>query len=197
MKALSEIIDRHKGQPFLVCGTAPSIDQYPREWYLDWPGVVIGVNDILDLFTPDYWMNIHEVQNTLFCNIRGREERIGFGFHNPSTQIASEKTGNLSIVGTIAVAAMTAAYQLGAAEIHLIGIDLKTRPDQAHFNGCSSHYIKGGSHFLEHEDQVAATVRTFKRAYMAYGAKGVKIVNLSQNSLLPGSNDEFLARGAA
>lgn len=186
MRHLSNIIDRHYGQPFLVCGTGPSIEQYSREWYINWPGVIIGVNDIVDLFTPDYLVNVHELQNVMLCNIEGHREEIAYSFYNPSTQVSPEKNGQMTIIGTICTAAMTAAYHLGAKEIFLIGVDLKTKEGQTHFSGCSSGY--GANHFIEQADELRATRRGFQRIYNFCAKKNVPVYNLSKDSLLPESN---------
>ena len=182
--SLPALIDRHKGKRFLVCGTGPSIDQYHRSFYEKWPGITIGVNDILDLFTPDYYLNIHNDEWTLWCHMKGREGGIRFAYHNPSTQIDLEKTGHLSIIGTVAFTAMTAAYQLGASEINLIGVDLKTKDGQNHFSGCSSFYAAHGTHFIEKVDELRATIYSMEKAICQYQAHGVRVNNLSKDSLL-------------
>ena len=46
-------VDTHKGEKALVCGMGTSIDQYSVEFYENWPGFTIGVNEITDLFEPD------------------------------------------------------------------------------------------------------------------------------------------------
>lgn len=183
MNFLSDMVDRHKGERFLVCGTGPSIDQYPADFYDNWPGVTVGVNDITDLFLPDYHIDIHAEPNVITDNIN--DEKIRFSYRNPSTGVDVEKTGLLSMVGTVAVTALTAAYQLGASEIHLIGVDLRTDGDKHHFDGCTSFW--GKSHFVENIDELRATVRTFEKIFEAYRAEGVKVVNLSNCSLLVGS----------
>lgn len=179
---LPRIVDRHKGERFLVCGTGPSIEQYHPSFYERWDGVTIGVNDILDCFDPDYYLNIHNDENTLWCHMEGREGGIRFEYFNPSTRIDLEKKGYLSMVGSVAFAAMTAAYQLGASEIHLIGIDLKVKPDRTHFRGCSS--LWGATHVIEKVEELKGTLRSFERGISELQAKGVKVVNLSKDSLL-------------
>ncbi len=181
--SLASVVDRHKGLPFLVCGTGPSIDQFPKSFYEGWDGITIGVNDILDLFTPRYHINIHERPNIIRDNIEDVD--LVFRYHNPSTQIDPDKSGLLSMVGTVALPALTAAYQLGAQEIYLIGIDCKVRPNQHHFKGCSTlPIVPGGTHVIEKIDELRATIRSFERAIKLYQEQGVKIVNLSKDSLL-------------
>ena len=186
--SLASVVDRHRGQKFLICGTGPSIDQFPKSFYEGWEGVTIGVNDILELFTPRYHINIHESPGIIRDNIENVD--LVFRYHNPSTQIDPEKSGLLSMVGTVALTAMTAAYQLGASEIYLIGIDLKATPECHHFKGCSSALTIGGTHVIQHTDELRATLRSFDRALKLYRNKGVKVVNLSMDSLVDERRDE-------
>ena len=180
--SLRDIRDRHKGARFLICGTGPSVDQYSADWYARWDGITIGVNDIVHLFEPDYHLNIHESARTLTCNIPGLDREIQFDYHNPSTQVDLEKKGELSLVGTVAFTAYTAAYQLGAGEISLIGVDFKVCQGQTHFIGCPSGY--DGNHFIEKNFELAAVIRCFESAIKQYGEFGIKTINLSRNSLL-------------
>lgn len=181
MRLFNDAIDRHRGERFLVCGTGPSIDQFPRSFYDGWDGVTVGVNDILELFKPDYHINIHEEPNIITAS---DGEKLRFFYRNPSTGIDVEKTGKLSMVGTVALTALTAAYQMGASEIHFIGIDLKATTEKHHFTGCSSHFVPGGTHIIESVDELRATIRAFENAIKLYQAAGVKVVNLSRDSIL-------------
>lgn len=182
-----DYIGKHEGKKFLVCGTGMSIDQYPVEFYNEWDGLTIGVNDIVEKFVPDYHIDIHERPGVINCV--GDVDLI-YKYRNPSTGIDAEKTGRLSMYGTVAVTAMTAAYQMGASEIYLIGIDLKATLGRHHFKGCTSIFEDGlKSHVIQAEDELKATVRTFYRAYNAYREQGVKVINLSDDSLLEANNE--------
>ncbi len=181
-----DYIDIHKGRRFLVCGTGPSIDQYSLSFYEEFDGVTIGVNDIQDRFTPDYYMNMHDNPHILRDNIEGID--AVYSFNNPSSAIAPKKTGLVSMVGTVSLAALTVAYQMGASEIFLIGVDLKATEENHHFDGCSSLFASGGTHVIECEDELKATVRGFDRAFEAYRGQGVNVVNLSRNSILRANN---------
>ena len=201
--SLSSVVDKHRGQKFLVCGTGPSIDQYPKSVYEGWEGITIGVNDILDIFVPRYHINIHERPSIIRDNVDDVD--LVFRYYNPSTQIDPEKSGLLSMVGTVALTAMTAAYQLGASDIYLIGIDCKATPERHHFKGCSSEYwtdehpvpqvqsyrgveipenMLAKCHFIQKEDELRATIRSFDRAIKLYREQGIKIINLSKDSIL-------------
>ena len=187
-------VDTHKGERFLVCGTGPSIDQWPVEFYNEWDGVTIGVNDITDKFVPDYHINIHERPGIINCI--GDVDLI-YKYRNPSTGIDTKKTGKLSMVGTVVLTALTAAYQMGASEIYLIGVDLKATLDKHHFEGCTSEYgfsveFNKNTHVIEAEDELKGTVRSFYRAYNAYREQGVKVINLSDDSILEANNETII-----
>ena len=124
---LSDIINKHGGESFLVCGMGTSIDQYPRDFYEAWEGVTVGVNEITDLFTPDYLFNVnllHDKDYNAFWDKGGRE--IRYEYMSPSDTVDTEKKGKLSMRGSGILPAYTAAYQLGAADIFLIGVDGKS-----------------------------------------------------------------------
>lgn len=180
MIRLAGITDCHPGERFLVCGTGSSVDSFPIEFYTRWPGVTIGVNRITDLFTPHYHIDIHERPSIIRSSLNGTD--IRFSFTSPSEKIDEEKSGLLSIAGTVALTALTAAYQMGAGKIYLIGVDLQG----AHFKGCAS--VVGKGHLLNHEDELKATLRAFDTAAVVYGTRGVEVTNLSQDSLLGGLN---------
>jgi hypothetical protein len=196
--SFSSAVDKHRGKPFLVCGTGPSIDQFPKSFYEEWEGITIGVNDITELFIPNYHINIHKRPSIIRDNTEGLD--LVFKYFNPSSQIDPEKSGLLSMVGTVALIALTAAYQLGASDIYLIGVDCKVSPSQHHFKGCSSVYWDKDnpypmdaprpdgflmeSHFIQKIDELRATIRGFERAIKLYWEHGVKTINLSNDSLI-------------
>lgn len=198
--SFSSAVNKHKGKPFLICGTGPSIDQFPKSFYEEWEGITIGVNDIVELFTPNYHVDIHERPSIIRDNIEGLD--LVFKYFSPSSQIDPEKSGLLSMVGTVALIALTAAYQLGASDIYLIGIDLKVSPGRHHFKGCSSVYFDEDNprkpewintpmrpdgktgHIIAHKDQLRACIRGFERAIKLYWECGVKTINLSNDSLV-------------
>ena len=202
--SFSSAVDKHRGKPFLICGTGPSIDQFPKSFYEEWEGITIGVNDITELFIPNYHIDVHERPSIIRDNIRGLD--LVFKYLSRSNQIDPEKSGFLSMVGTVALIAYTAAYQLGASDIYLIGIDLKVSPGRHHFKGCSSHYWddtenpitpewlvelgrslypgETSGHIIQKEDQLKSAVRGFERAIKLYWEYGVKTINLSNDSLI-------------
>jgi len=208
---LRDIINRHKGEKFLICGTGCSIDDFPVEFFTEWDGITIGCNDITDRFQPDYYLNIHNDKNTLLYNrvltTPATAEKINLQYRSPSVGVDVERSGLVSLRGTVATTMLTVAYNLGASEIHLVGIDLKTWGDQHHMKGCKAYFfsddhppdmddqavvkgIKEGvqleSHIIQKECELAATVNFFERAFETYRARGVKFYNLSRDSKLRG-----------
>jgi hypothetical protein len=207
MTDLQDLIGKHDGEKFLICGTGCSIDDFPIEFFEEWDGVTIGCNDILDRFIPDYYLNIHEEKNLLH-DIKGMTQ-VNIQFRSPSIGVDAERTGLVSLRGTVATTMLTVAYQLGAAEIYIVGIDLKPGKDRHHFKGCSSYYfdknhipdmtdpiVAAGmangetdcSHIMHpsKECELAATINFFERAFETYRAQGVKLFNLSRDSKLRG-----------
>ena len=191
MIRLENIVDFHEGEKFLVCGTGPSIDQFSREFYTEWGGITIGVNNIENFFTPDYYLNVHREPRILwmqgFIYPHGHKEAVAFDYCTPSTQIATEKNGRLSMTTSVAIPATTAAYQLGASEIYLIGIDLNLGSSgQIYCDaiGQESHEeysLADPNHF-----EFDAVIRSFRRIAETYRNVGVDVYNLSQISRLEG-----------
>jgi len=187
MEDLKDIVDSHRGEAFLVCGTGASIDQFSKYFYESWPGITIGVNGITDLFTPDFHIDIHARPGV----IKGRDFDIAFDFYSPSIRVDIRKSGLLSIAGSVALTAFTSAYQLGAGSIYLIGIDFQGD----HFKACRSDPPDTRrpdnklTHFIKNEDELKRTIRAFKDAFKIYRAAGVKLFNYSQTSLLGLENE--------
>ena len=209
MTDLRDLIGKHEGKKFLICGTGCSIDDFPIEFFEEWDGVTIGCNDILERFIPDFYLNIHEEKNLLH-DIKGMDQ-INIQFRSPSIGVDAERTGLVSLRGTVATTMLTVAYQLGAAEIYLVGIDLKLWGLKHHMENCSAEFVSKDhpldmtvaaniigvregkqfeSHIIQKECELAATINFFERAFETYRAQGVKLFNLSRDSKLRGI--EFL-----
>jgi hypothetical protein len=88
---------------------------------------------------------------------------------------------------------------MGAGSIALIGIDLKfTEGKLSHSRHCITkekdmvahppegvfYSIDEPCHVINCEDELRATVRGFSRAFKQYQEQGVKITNLSNDSIL-------------
>ncbi|MEE8573963.1 MAG: hypothetical protein V3T30_01005 [Thermodesulfobacteriota bacterium] len=178
-------VDVHRGERFLVCGMGTSIDQYPVGFYENWPGITIGVNEITGLFKPDYHLNINERNNSI--KKKKYDHLISFKYMSPSSMVEIKKTGRLSMRGTGALPAFTAAYQMGASEIYLIGIDFKPGPDgRIYYRECPKKQPRYYQLSDGESPELQATLRAFDDAFKKYKDAGVKIYNLSMNSLLSG-----------
>lgn len=179
---LRAYVDAHKGERILVCGMGTSIDQFPLSFYENWPGPTIGVNEIVDLFTPDYhfanYVYYPHLENTIL--VKGLERPVSFEYTSPSMHIDVGKTGKLSKRGTVAMPAFTMAFQLGAAEIYLIGVDLNSGSDgRIYFKECSKKAPEWYQLADEKNPEQQATIRCFADAFKQYKARGVKVFNLS------------------
>lgn len=180
-------VDEHRGEDFLVCGMGTSLDQYPVEFYRSFPGVTVGVNEITDLFVPDYhFMNYKyhpEYENEII--VRGEERPISFEYTEPSAHIDIHKTGKLSKRGTVAIPALTLAYQLGAGRIFIIGVDFYPDDDgNIYFKDCSKRAPDYYQLADEKDPELQATLRCFADAFRQYRTQGVEVYNLSLNSRL-------------
>jgi len=185
---LTDYIDIHEGEKFLVCGMGTSIDQYPKSFYEGWDGITIGVNEVTELFTPDYHFNVnvnHDKPYNAFWDSLGRD--IRYEYMTPSGKVDIDKTGRLSMRGTGALPAVTSAFQMGASEIYIIGVDLRCAPDgQVYYTGCSKEPKEYYQLADKDNPEVQATLRCFSDVFNAYRRLGVCVYNLSYNTRLEG-----------
>jgi hypothetical protein len=103
-------------------------------------------------------------------------EKVYFDWMNPIRRVDLLKTGKLSL-DTIGLTAITAAFQMGCTEIHLIGIDFCPSPD-GHiyfYNGNTAHqYFRPGK-----EQEMVSFIN---RAIESMKGRGVKFFNHSPYS---------------
>lgn len=203
MKPFSTLVDKHKGECALVCGTGTSLLQFPVEFYKEFKGFTVGVNTILGLFVPDYYLSIYAQNNVINCSLD--KEQYEFHWSRPFPALDVKKRGMISLSNTTALSALTAAYQLGATKIYLIGIDYLTGKDnQVYYNGGTVNgkhveipdtheYAKGRvkrdeSHYLPgiNEKKRETDIEIFAKIASEMEREGVKVYNLSQNSALRG-----------
>jgi hypothetical protein len=188
MKHMRDLIDAHVGEKFLVCGLGTSLDQFPIEFYEDWDGITIGVNEIYELFAPEYRFDVNAFNAKdyrAFWNRRGEE--ICYEYMIPSGVISKEKNGLLSMRGSGIVPAITAAYQMGAKEIYLIGADFcRNANGDVYWSGCGKR-APADYQLARHDDpELEATLRCLADAFNMYRSMGVEVYNLSQNSRIYG-----------
>ena len=184
---LRAYVDIHQGEKFLVCGMGTSVDQFSVSFFENWKGITIGVNEITDLFTPDYhfpnYAVLPQYENSIV--VRGVARPISFEYTSPSAHIDIHKTGKLSKRGTVAMPALTAAYQMGASEIYIVGVDFMPSPDgQIYFKGCSKEAPEYYQLADRDDPELQATLRCFQDAFIQYKTQGVKVYSLSHNSIL-------------
>ena len=196
---LKDCLNMHEGEDFLVCGMGTSIDLYPKEFYENFPGVTVGVNEITDLFEPDYHLPNFEFypEHERQVLAKDSEAYISFDYMSPSAAIEIERTGKLSKRGTVAMPAFTLAYQLGARRIFLIGIDFLPNADgQIYFKQCTKK-AKSYYQLADSKDpELQATLRCFEDGIAQYWSQGVEVYNMSTNSRLqsaPGISKETYA----
>lgn len=185
---LKNYIDRHKNQPFLVCGLGTSLDQYPVDFYQKWKGVTIGVNEIEDLFIPDYRLNVNSYHDKDYYALLDKQgQEIRYEYTSPSDTVDIEKTGRLTMCGSGIVPAISAAYQMGAREIFIIGVDFKKNKEgRIYWSGCRKPEPDYYQLSDEKNPETQATLRCIRHMAKEYRNAGVEIYNLSENSLLGG-----------
>ena len=184
---LKAYVDAHHGEKFLVCGMGTSIDQFPVEFFENWDGVTIGVNEITDLFTPDYHFPNYAVYPSMENSIvaRGVDRPISFEYTSPSAHIDIHKTGKLSKRGTVAMPAFTTAYQMGASEIYIIGVDfMSSENGEIYFKECSKKAPERYQLADRQDPELQATIRCFQDGITQYKTQGVKTISLSKHSIL-------------
>jgi len=168
-------IDLHKGEKALVCGNGCSIRDKAPEFYYEWDGPTYGVNRIHYWFDePTYYFNIYKLQESMCHN----GKRVWFDWQKRLQRVDLFKTGKLSL-NTISLTAITAAFQMGCTEIHLIGIDFCPHPDGGIYfynNGKQTQYFKPNKHH--------AMLSRINRAIEQMKGVGVKFFNHSSYSLV-------------
>jgi len=166
-------VDLHKGEKALVCGNGYSIREKDPGFYYGWDGPTYGVNRIRYWFDdPTYYFNIYTIQDSM-CHAG---KRIWFDWNRRANKVDMFKTGCLSI-NTIGLTAITAAFQMGCSEIHLIGIDFSPSPD-----GYIYFYNKNKSGHYFRERKEPQMLSTMNRAINDMKSCGVKFYNHSPYS---------------
>ena len=185
--------NRHRGEKFLVYGLGTSLDQFPPEFYAAFPGIVIGVNEVIypGLFYPDYLFNVnlfHDKDYNAFFDCEGNE--IVYSYATPPDKVCLIGEPYLPMVGTGAVPAIAAAYFMGASEIYLIGIDFNLGANgRIYHSACpkiKATLVDPAKYKLtdKKEPEVQATLRCLSEMFLKYAEQGVRCFNLSQNSRL-------------
>lgn len=180
--------NKHKGEKFLVYGLGTSLDQFSPGFYVNFPGIIIGINEVIypGLEFPDYLFNInlfHDKDYNAFFDREGNE--IVYRYAEPSNKVCLIGEPYLPMVGTGAVPAIAAAYFMGASEIYLIGIDFKPGADgQVYHSTCQKEAPAKYKLADKNEPEVQATLRCLASMFEEYSKQGVRCFNLSKNSLL-------------
>mgnify|MGYP001586029923 CR=1 FL=1 len=180
--------NKHKGEKFLVYGLGTSLDQFPPEFYAGFPGIVIGINEVIypGLFYPDYLFDInlfHDKDYNAFFDREGNE--ITYRYADPSNKVYLMGEPYLPLVGTGAVPAIAAAYFMGASEIYLIGIDFNRGANgRIYHSACSKTDPAKYKLADKNEPEVQAALHCLSEMFLKYSEQGVRCYNLSQNSRL-------------
>jgi 4-hydroxy 2-oxovalerate aldolase len=143
-----QIKDRHKGKKFLIIANGPSILRYKDKilkYIKENDPITIGCNFLEKIFEPDYHVFVSKKRFLKYASAIGRKSKLivptFFGrnivdenYKGESDYIEIRSTGDLnskpiegiaqkSVYLNVAVAAILAAYQMGAKEIMAVGMD--------------------------------------------------------------------------
>jgi len=180
------LFNRHKGAKVLLCGEGSSIDEYPLHFYVDWDGIIVGINRIKLKFVPDYWLALDVMRNKVEdCN---KQQWYQWKAKHRSAEEGLGKRDGLIEPGNSSLtinSALSICYQLGASEIYLIGIDFCLgKNGKAHYN---IREEMGGNHLVENYNKfLTKRCHTLDEQIHAYQNNGVKIYDLSPFGLLEG-----------
>ena len=189
----------YEGKDFLVVGNSYSVTQYDREWYEKFPGVSIGVNRILDYFTPNFYVNVEVPENVTWeqhkyplpCpwvtseSSKQHEATIVFKWAGTQGVFYTNRDGKVSCGHGTPFIAMSMAYQLGAKRIYLIGMDFKRGPEgQMYFDKKyeehTQHWYAEG---VGYDEEIRArSVQWWKDALVSLDSLGIEVINLSRYS---------------
>lgn len=177
---IKDYINRHKGQPALVCGCGPSILQFDPCFYACWPGVTFGCNGIDALFDPEYYFNVEQLQNYFLDRDTGNG-RVRFFFKEPiMSHLDTARTGRLSMYGSVGLVAFSAAFQMGCNPIYLIGVDFTGDGNRLYFYEAESQSRLWRPYREPKVNDL--NVHAFNRAILRARESGTRVVNLSKIS---------------
>lgn len=177
---IKDYINRHKGEPALVCGCGPSILQFDPCFYACWPGVTLGCNGIGVLFDPEYYFNVEKLQN-YFLDRDAGNERVKFFFKEPiMSHLDTARTGRLSMYGSVALVAFSAAFQMGCDPIHMIGVDFTGHGNRLYFYESPRRAEECPAYMRA--DRNSLNVHALNRAISQAREAGTRVVNLSKIS---------------
>lgn len=191
-----DYVNFHHGKDFLICGNGYSILQYPPDWYENFDGITIGVNRILDYFTPDFYVNVEvpeginwqmpeKVNCPWIAAISSKQPRANIVFDWTANRgtFYTNKDGLASWGHGSPFISLSLAYQMGAKSISIIGVDFCHGPD-------------GQPYFTEHEEHVRQwylgiepemrekSLRWWQNAAFVLEQEGIEVRNLSNISKL-------------
>lgn len=196
----TELVDKHLGENFLICGNGSSLDLYPPEFYHDFPGITIGCNRIIQLFFPTYYLCLHKFERffsdidhpdprsemtTISCRSGEWSCDYWARFKMPQHSWNKQKSGIISVSRTSAVPMLSLAYNMGARIIFVIGIDFARNPlnGKLYFGDndkeLSTHHHYGWYAKRDSNDWRNVKVDTFfKDAIKFLHEKGIFVVQL-------------------
>jgi hypothetical protein len=180
-------IGKHKGENFIVCGCGNSLNTLGETDN----NILIGVNDVGRKIDPDYLVVVNSIPNfklrrwehvvssnadAIFTHLKDlpmehseRKVLINLGKFEG---VDINNFGFIDYTTNSPYMAAIIAYQMGARKIGLIGVDFTPN----HF------FDKTGVHQINRD--IDNVLRQYKNLADAFVQNGVKIANLSQESMV-------------
>ena len=165
------LAQRHPGRHFLVIGTGPSVVRHLdaiRRYVERWNCVTIGVNNLAGVFEPDYHVFVSRrrferyiggvaPRSTLllpshfgraYVDSHTDQPVVYFDCHAPASRTEPPLAGQTQqcLALNVGISGILAAFQMGAAEIGVVGMDGYLDSDERHMR-----------HFHDEEERVEST----------------------------------------
>lgn len=186
---------KHKGQKCLLCGAGSSLDLYPKSFYENWDGFTLGINRIKLLFQPDYWMAL-DLMHGVVEDCKEQEwyqcKRVQRDVPELGKRdgIIDPGTNRLTICTALSV-----AYQLGASEIYLIGVDFCLGANGSEYHKERVAVKNTNRTAFDLEQFLGRKTKCLVNQIDAYEANGTKIYDLSPFGILEGTTKTSLIKG--
>jgi hypothetical protein len=122
-----EAVNRHAGRDFLVCGCGPSLDLYEPADLMAQKWITIGVDYIFQYIIPDYFVSWHWYCDTIHDV---RTKQVWATINRAPNGNKTAKDGLVEGSNSTISKCISAAYQMGAGRIFLLGVDASYGPNR-------------------------------------------------------------------
>ena len=191
----------HRGQTCLLVGNGPNLRITPPECF-DMPSIGMNTIHLYAGWKPDYYVTVdHRVMREFGKDIEAAyrdipkfipepelDEWQGENFvrfyHHPGGLYLTDIPDEGMTYSNVMHAAMQLALFMGAKTILMIGVQ--------HKPGKAFEHFWGTDHGMKEQPPVDRWMKDYRTLVRAIRAKGVKVLNLSENTCVP---EDVLPRG--